>query len=105
MKRLICLLPVILMGCAHFSTTQTDERTNQLTGETTKVTTRAASTTFFDSSSSLSQFKASQTEKTQTATVGSLTQEASGTNAANLINGIVGAAVGAAVKSVAPIPK
>lgn len=73
------------VGCASFSTTQTDERTNETTGEKTTVTTRAKSRTFFDSKSKLADFKATQTEKSQSASVGSLSQESSGSNTVNLI--------------------
>lgn len=68
------------VGCASFSTTQTD-----LSYEDGKpqrqITTRASASTFFTSKSQLANFKATQTDKTQGASVGSLTQEASGTNA------------------------
>ena len=71
---LVCLIPV-LVGCARFVTIQTDvspERT---------VTTKASAWTFGTSKSALANFKASQTDKTQGASVGSLAQESSGTNA------------------------
>jgi hypothetical protein len=87
-------------GCSTFRTTQEDSRTNEKTGETTTVKTSVSSTTFFDSRSALANFKATQTEKSQGAAVGSLNQESSATNTVNLIEGVVGAAVNAAVKSV-----
>ncbi len=49
------------------------------------MTTTARAVTFFDSKSELSKFKALQTDKTQSAAVGSLSQEASGTNAVALL--------------------
>lgn len=74
----ICGL-IVFPGCAQFTTTQTDvspERT---------ITTKATAWTFATSRSALANFKASQTDKTQSATVGALTQESSTTNlAANL---------------------
>lgn len=74
------LLLAALSGCARFVTTQTDERTNEKTGEKTKISTKAKATTFWDSKSALANFKAAQTEKSQSASVGSLVQESSGTN-------------------------
>jgi len=75
-------------GCARFSTTQRDERTNEQTGETTTITTKAAAWTFFDSKSQLTTWKAQQQENDQSAEVGSLTQESYGTNATELIKAV-----------------
>lgn len=72
---LLSLLTLSLAGCASFSTTQLDQRKNEKTGETATIKTVATSRTFFDSKSALANFKASQTEKTQSASVGSLSQE------------------------------
>ncbi len=92
------LVALATAGCAHFSTTQTDRfydsDTGKLAGE--KVT-RAASFTFFDSKSALTAFKASQTDKTQGASVGSLAQEAYGTNAVQAIRLIIEGARPAAI--------
>jgi len=73
----------LLTSCASFTTEQT-----QTTGTNgvKVVTTKVKAKTLFDSTSELSKFRASQTEKTQSATVGSLSQEASSTNAVDLIN-------------------
>lgn len=84
-----------LCGCARFVTTQTDTRN----GTNTAITTRVKATTFFDSKSALTAFKASQTEKSQSATVGSLNQETSGSNAVNMVDTVVRAAISEAVKS------
>ncbi len=76
------LLALTLVGCARFSTTQTDvspERT---------ITTKASAWTFGTSKSALSNFKASQTDKTQGAAVGSLSQETSGTNVVQALQAI-----------------
>jgi hypothetical protein len=86
MKRLL-LTTLVCTGCASFNTTQTDER--QLPdGSYTKITTRASSRTLFTSKSDLANFKASQTEGQQSATVGSLGQSSSGTNVVNALNAI-----------------
>lgn len=90
-RLLVTLLALCLVsGCARFGTGQFDsrkyERFSETTGklierEETKVTTKAGTSTIFDSDSALANFKATQTEKTQSASVGSLSQSTSGTNA------------------------
>lgn len=74
--RLLSIAALLLTcGCARFTTVQTDvspERT---------ITTRASAWTLGTSKSALANFKASQTDKTQGASVGALSQETSGTNA------------------------
>lgn len=82
-------------GCASFKTTQIDERTDP-DGQSTKISTRVAARTLFTSKSSLSQFRATQTGKSQGAAVGSLTQESSGTNAVRAIEALERIAVGGA---------
>ncbi len=73
------------LGCAAFSTTQVQlQRANG--GKV--VTTTARALTFFDSKSELSKFKALQTDKTQSASVGALSQEASGTNAVQFLEAL-----------------
>lgn len=95
----VILLPM-LISCARFSTVQRDERTDTKT----TVTTKASSWTFFDSKSSLSKWKATQSEKTQGASVGGLEQSASGTNAVSLIEAVAKGAVEGAVRAAAPRP-
>lgn len=86
------------VGCARFSTTQTDVSLENPNGTTTRtITTKAASYTFFSSDSSLARWKASQTDKTQGAEVGNLAQHADATNVNAVIESVVGAAVKAAV--------
>ncbi len=104
MKTLFIILPLVaLVGCARFSTKQTEERydNGQKTGE---ITTRVSATTFFEAKSALANFKASQTAATQSASVGALNQEASATNLTALLAVIVEAAVKAGAASVAPAP-
>lgn len=95
----LVLLPIV--GCARFGTTQTDNSYDPETGKLIRsITTKAASHTFFESKSALAKWKASQTDKTQGAEVGGLSQDAGpGTNTANLVNSAVGAAVEAAVRA------
>lgn len=81
---------LVAVGCSHFSTKQTDISTTDENGTTTRtITTTASANTFFDGRSSLASFKATQTDKTQGASVGSLSQETSGTNAVNVLKIIV----------------
>lgn len=86
MKRLLLLTPLMLMGCAHYTTTQHDysyEGTNGV--PVRKITTHVAATTFFDASSALTKFSASQTDKTQNTRVGSLEQSATATNVVTIV--------------------
>lgn len=99
---LLLSLITILSGCAHFQTTQTDERIDAKTQEKTKITTQASSWTFFDSKSNLAKWKATQSEKSQGAEVGGLAQETTGTNATTIVSAVVEAAIRAAAKSVIP---
>jgi len=107
MKNTAVILPSMILlcgGCAHFATNQTEDRHNEQTHETTTIKTRVTATTFFDSKSQLSNFKASQSEKTQGASVGSLTQEASGSNAVNLAEAIARGATKGAVQAISGKP-
>lgn len=88
MKNLALLTVLLLCGCGHFTTTQRD--LNYENGEPVRlITTKASAFTFWESKSALANFKANQTDKTQSATVGSLTQEAGGTNSAATIRALV----------------
>jgi hypothetical protein len=76
---LICV--VAISGCARFSTQQTDVSVTDKNGITTRtITTKASATTFIESKSQLANFKASQTDKSQGASVGSLSQDSNATN-------------------------
>ena len=71
---LLALAIGLALGCARFSTKQQDIR-YEGGKPATAITTKASSYTLFSSKSALANFKASQTEKTQGATVGSLNQQ------------------------------
>lgn len=87
MKTTTLIVALLLTGCASFKTKQVDERV--LTdGSRTTVSTYAASRTLFTSKSDLANFKASQTEGNQSATVGSLGQASSGTNAVEALKSL-----------------
>ncbi len=89
----------ILTGCAHYSTTQTDLSYDDKGKPQRTITTKVSVSTFWDSTSELAKSRASQTDKSQSATLGSLNQASTSTNVNSLVEGIVGAAVSAAVKS------
>ncbi len=82
MKKLIVIPVLVACGCASFKTIQT-ESTNK--DGSKLVVTRVAARTLFDAKSDLAKFKAFQSEKTQSATVGALGQESSGTNAVAML--------------------
>jgi hypothetical protein len=71
---LLSTLLALTVGCARFSTVQTDVRYEEGKPATT-ITTKASAYTFFQSKSELANWKAQQSEGEQGAEVGSLTQE------------------------------
>jgi len=77
MKTLLTLstLLALSVGCARFSTTQTDVRYDETGKPLTSITTKAQAYTLFQSKSQLAEWKASQSEGEQGAEVGGLTQE------------------------------
>ena len=86
---------VLMTGCARFKSTVTEvERPD---GSVERVT-RVTAGTLFDSKSELAKLSSGQTDKSQKVSIGSLNQESSGTNAVNLVESVVSAAVRAAVK-------
>lgn len=80
-KITVALIALALVGCARFSTKQTDMSYDESGKPQRSVTTRASAYTVFSANSKLAQWKASQTDKTQGATVGGLEQSSTGTNA------------------------
>ena len=76
-------LLIAVTGCARFSTVQSDTSYDEEGRPLRTITTRAQAWTCGTSKSTLANFKASQTDKTQSAAVGSLSQESSSTNVAN----------------------
>jgi predicted negative regulator of RcsB-dependent stress response len=88
-----------LTACAHFSTTQTDASFTTNGTPLRTLTTKAAATTFWASSSELAKFKATQSDKTQGASVGSLSQASDVLNS-NVMAG-AGTILGQALKTMA----
>lgn len=89
----LTFLALCLTGCASFSSEQDQTKPD---GTNTKSHQRIF--TFWDANSSVAKLRASTTDKTQGLTVGGLDQESTSTNVNALVEGIVGAAVKAAIQ-------
>jgi len=89
-----CLLIVLCAGCSTFRSEQTETDAAGITHKTS-VTLRS----FFDSHSDLSKLRTTLTDKSQGISIGSISQDSSGTNVSALIQNVVAAAVEAAIKS------
>ncbi len=101
MRTLLALSVIILLaGCSHFTTRQTDTTYKEGNPKPEReITTRASAWTFFSGKSQLANFKANQTDKSQGATVGSLVQEGGQTNqASDIAAAVTAAAIRAAIK-------
>lgn len=100
MRNLLLMLAVCaVVGCASTRIEQTE-----IAPDGTRRETSFRGRTFFDSKSELARAKTTMTDKSQSVDVSGLSQSASGTNATALVEGVVKAAVSAAVKSVVPVP-
>jgi hypothetical protein len=102
MKTLIpALMLVCLCGCARFKTKQTD--ISYEAGNTNRparaITTTVTAYTLWSSKSELARFKATQTDKSQSASVGSLNQQANmDTNVNALVSSIIEGAIRGATR-------
>lgn len=98
MKMLFAIVALsFTVGCARFSTTQKD--LSYENGQPQRqITTHAAAYTLLASKSALASWKASQTDKTQGASVGGLAQESSGAEQLGVI-------LGEAIRTAAGIPR
>ena len=103
-RRLILALSVacvasVPLGCASFGTHQTDISTTtdpDGTITTRTITTRAAARTLFSDHSTLAKWKATQTDKTQGAEVGSIDSGSTSTNLTGIAEAVSrGATAGA----------
>ena len=83
---------VFSIGCARFSTTQTDVRYDDNGKPLTSITTKATAYTLIQSKSSLTNWKAVQTEGEQGAEVGGLSQE-SDTDVQKLVEALAALAI------------
>ena len=92
MKKTIAVISVVacLVGCARFGTVQKDIRyeNGKIAGE---ITTRASAYTLFSAKSDLARWKATQSEKSEGAEVGGLSQQG-GTNAVAFMEQVARAA-------------
>ena len=95
MKRAAIFILIVLglSGCARFRTVQTDVSYDNAKTPTREITTKVTAYTFFTASSELTKFRATNTDKTQSASVGSLGQESTGTNLLNAISAGIGTAL------------
>ena len=85
MRMLTLIGLLLLVGCARFNTKQYDKRYNERGEMATEISTKATATALF-SSKQLANWKASQTEKSQGATVG--VEQQGATNAIAALNAI-----------------
>lgn len=92
---LALILALWSMGCSRFRSTVTERI--QADGAVERITIVHAGT-LLDSKSELAKLSSGQTEKSQKVSIGSLNQESAATNAASLVEAVVGAAVRAAVR-------
>src|SRR5438552_11802509 len=89
---LLCLFAASFVGCAHFSSRQTETAPDG----TTRVT-HIAVTTFFDAHNEIAKLRANTSDKTQGLSLGSVSENASSTNTVEILRHIA-AIVGAAAK-------
>ncbi len=86
-------------GCSHFKSTVSE---TVIGGVTNRITTVGA-TTFFDAKSQLSKLATGQTDKgNQKVSVGALNEEASGSNAVQVLRIVVESAATGAAKAIVP---
>lgn len=88
------------VGCANFTTVQTDRRFDAEGKVTTEVSTRASARTFFAGKSALANWKATQSEESQGAEVGGLDQQVEGAGAE--VSAIVQAVTSGVVSAMKP---
>jgi hypothetical protein len=95
----LSMTTLLLSGCARFHTAQIKQELGPQGNVTSQVTTKATAYTFFTSKSQLTNWKATQTEKSQGASVGQLVQESNTTNEMAVIQAVVQAAIQAVTKA------
>lgn len=92
--RFALVVAVAFTGCARFYTDQTDTTTVAPDGtETRTIKTKAAGTTFAAGKQALAGWKATQTDKTQGASVNGLGQESDASNLTKALGEGVAAAL------------
>lgn len=93
---------LVVGGCARFSTIQTDMSYDDQGKPQRQVTTKATAYTLWSSKSALASWKATQTDSSQGATVGNLTQQSLSPIDTNFV-ALVGIALGTAMRTMLPI--
>lgn len=83
MRKYLYLSAALLVGCTHLHT-----KIEEIDKDGSKRVTDNSCTSFFDSKSDLTKFKTTNTEKTQSIGIGSLSQESSGTNAVRVLDSV-----------------
>lgn len=99
---LLLLALLLLCGCAHFTSEQTETRTEGT--NTVILKSQQRITTFFDSKTGIAKMRVSRTEKTTGITVGGFEQESSGSNVVGLIESVSKGATKGALEYLAPKP-
>ena len=66
------LILILLTGCARFHTVQSDTSYDNQGKPTRTITTKVTALALFSANSELAKFRANQSDKTQSASVGSL---------------------------------
>ena|SRR5688572_11771207 len=94
-RRTSSVFLVVLAGCATFKSDQTDlstvatyEEGKLVSIETRQIKSFTKARTFFESRSKVTGFKALQTDRTQSSSIGELNQEASSTNLVKLAEAV-----------------
>lgn len=97
MKNILPLAAALLLsGCATYTTTQTDISPER------SITTKVSVRTFWDSDSQLANSKATQTDKSQSATLGTLNQTSTSTNITEQLEILLKLAALLSTKGLAP---
>jgi hypothetical protein len=95
------LFGFLLCSCATYTTKQTDESKLDKQGfETRTITTTVKARTFFEARSTLANSATIQTDKSQSAKLGSLSQDATATNAVALAESIAKGATKGALEAI-----
>lgn len=96
MKNLALLVALALSGCATYTTKQSDISPER------SIITEVSVRTFWDSNSKLADSKAVQTDKSQSASLGGLTQSATSTNVTAQLEILLKLAALLGTKGIAP---
>ncbi len=96
MKLSVLFLALVLCGCATYTTKQTD------ISDKRAITTEVSVRTFWDSDSALANSNATQTDKSQSAKLGGLSQTSTSTNVTEQMEILLKIAEKVGTKGIAP---